>query len=256
MSHKKWPKLFAALVCLLSAQTLWARGVTVDDTAEGETVITLQVELCPDPADDPNTPEKEGPTPQEVQDFVDAHKDEVTAIWNACERMLRIRPGAPRKTIRFVFEFTVLDNCDEERNPEKKRYKVHLGMPPPEDGKNADNENLWLENTSRTFAHELGHAMGLEDEYDWNGKTRENLMGRGSFREILPYHLMTILFTNADNPNEAEQRRRALMKTLLRMPDQKLAKTIAAQNEITEQQYDAYKGQFDANSTQIQPGRP
>lgn len=257
MSRKNLFIPFIVLLLIAMMQgSIWARGVSVDDTGATETVITMQVELCPDPVDDPNTPEKEGPTRQEVQDFVDANQERVAQIWNACARKFRVRRGAVAKTLRFVFQFTVLENCDAEKDPTKKRYKVHLGSPPADEGKNADSENLWLENTSRTFAHELGHAMGLDDEYNYNGGTRENLLGRGSSTKLESYHLMTILFLHADNPDDAEARRRTLMKTLLRMPDQGLAKKIAADNGITNAEYDAYKDSFAANSTQIQPGRP
>lgn len=247
--------VFLPLLLLFQSQA-WARGVSVDDTAAGETVITMQVELCADPLDDPNTEEKEGPSKQEVQDFIDSHKERISQIWNACARKFRIKRGAVAKRLRFVFEFTVLDNCDAEKDPAKKRYRVRLGSPPADEGKNADSETLWMDNTSRTIAHELGHGMGLDDEYDYEGGTRENLMGRGSSTKLEPYHLMTILFLNADNPGDAEARRRILMKTLLRMPDQVLAKRIAADNGITNAEYDAYKDQFAANSSQIQPGRP
>lgn len=250
--------LAALLTNFFVWKNAWALGgVTVDDSSETETVVTLQIELCADPADDPATPAKEGLTKEELQAFADAQDPAVTAIWNACPNRFRLRRGAPLKTVRFEFEFTVLDNCDAARNPDKKRFPVHPGKAPSTSRENADTENLWIENTSRTLAHELGHVMGLEEEYGYDGgPTRQNIMGRGSFTTIVPYQVMTILFQNADNPDAAEDHRRHLMKSLLRMADQKTARKIAADNDITGAQYDAYKDQFDANSSQVQPGAP
>ncbi|HEX5034960.1 MAG TPA: hypothetical protein VFW62_10790 [bacterium] len=255
----RFPALLLTFSIVGAAAVLWARSITVDDSGAADIVITTNVELCPDPKDDPDTPEKEGPSPEDLQNFIEAHQEEVARIWNACPRRLRIRRGEPRKTVRFVFNFSVAEDCDGPPDPEKKRFKVHLGKPPPESGKNADSENLWLENTSRSVAHEIGHRMGLDDEYDPNGGTRENLMGRGSgenFEQVLTYHVMTILFENAGSPDANEERRRGLMKTLLRMKDQSTARKIAADNGITGAEYDAYKDQFAANGTEIQPGRP
>lgn len=250
--------LIAFVVNIFTPLDLWALdGITVDDTSETETVITLQVELCPEPVDDPATPEAEGLTAEEIQAFIDAQDPAVTAIWNVCTSRFRIRRGATRKIIRFEFEFTVLDNCDVERDPNKKRFKLHPGSAPEAEGRNADTINLWVENTSRTLAHELGHVMGLGEEYGYNGgPTRQNIMGRGSSTKITPYHVMTILFVNADNPEAAEKRKRVLMKTLLRLADQTTARQIAAENGITAENYDAYKDQFSANGTQMQPGVP
>ncbi|HKY62221.1 MAG TPA: hypothetical protein VJR29_02290 [bacterium] len=253
------PALLLAWSLFFAAPQLWARSITVDDSGAEEIVITTNVELCPKPKDDPDTPEKEGPTPEDLQNFIEAHQEEVARIWNACPRRLRVRRGEPRKTVRFVFNFSVIEDCDTPKDPEKKRFMVHLGKPPPETGKNADSENLWLENTSRSVAHEIGHKMGLEDEYDPNGGTRENLMGRGQggdFERVMLYHVATILFEHVGNPDADEEARRELMKTLLRMKDQKTAKKIAADNGITNAEYDAYKDLFAANGTEIQPGRP
>ncbi|HEX5035580.1 MAG TPA: hypothetical protein VFX30_00255 [bacterium] len=260
--RKTCPPFFAALTALAALLFLPTEGrafdgVTVDDSNETETVVTVQIELCADPADDPETPAKEGLTKEEVQAFADAQDAAVTAIWNACPNRFRLRRGAPLKNVRFEFEFTVLDNCNAERDPNKKRFPVHPGKAPSSSRENADTENLWIENTDRTVAHELGHVMGLGEEYGYDGgPTRENLMGRGNFTAIVPYHVMTILFVYSDNPDAAEINRRRLMKTLLKMADQKTARKIAAQNDITAADYDAYKDRFAANGSQVQPGPP
>lgn len=257
MNLKSLALCAAVVVCLASARDLWARGVTVDDSGETETVITLNIELCPKPADNPDTPEQEGLTREELEAFAEAQDAAVTEIWNACPNRFRIRRDAPLKTIRFEFEFTVLDDCDTPRDPDRKRFPVHPGRAPASSRRNADTENLWIENTSRTLAHELGHVMGLGEEYEYNnGPTRQNIMGRGSNTEIVPYQIMTILFLNADNPDDAERQRRNKMKSFLRMADQKTAKDYAAQNGITSDEYDAYKDQFDANNSQVQPAAP
>jgi len=242
----------------LSVSALWAlNGVSVDDSGDTETVVTVNVELCPDPADDPETPAKEGLTREEMEAFVTAQDAAVTAIWNDCTNRFRLRRGATLKTVRFEFEFTILDNCEAEKNPDRKRFPVHPGKAPSSSRRNADTENLWIENTPRTLAHELGHVMGLDEEYAYNnGPTRKNIMGRGSSTKLEPYQIMTILFLNGGNPDADERRRRGNMKTFLRMTNQKEAKSFAEQNGITSGEYDDYKDQFTANSSQIQPAAP
>ncbi|MCC6272745.1 MAG: hypothetical protein IT572_04710 [Deltaproteobacteria bacterium] len=249
--------LLAGLFCLFFAASLRANDVSVEE-ADAEIVITMRAELCPDPKDNPDTEAAEGPTVEQVQQFLEAHLENIRRIWNACTRTFRMGKGRPAKPVRFVFDITVIEDCDQERDPDRKRIKVHLGKPPPESRKKADTENLWIEETtSKNFAHELGHSMGLGEEYKYNGgPTRQNLMGRGENETVLAYHITTIIFTNAGNPDRAESQRRATMKTCLRMKDQKLARQIAAQNGINDAQYDAYKEIFTANNSEIQPEAP
>lgn len=257
MKKKVFGLLLAFFLSLGFLNNLWAiEGVTVDDTGADETVITLKVELCPDPVDDPATEEKEGLTKEEVQTFIDERIKRVTEIWNSCGSKLRIKPGAPEKRIRFVFDVVVLDDCKAPKDPMKKRVKVHPGDPPKE--KNADAANFWETNNARTIAHEFGHLMGLGEEYSANpkGPTRENLMGRPPFTKVLKYHLATILFTYQGDPDKKELERRRLMKMLLRKADQDEARKIAEQNDITKEQYDAYADMFKVNDTEIQPDRP
>lgn len=255
------PQVFALLSGSLAFLTLAsgianAQQITVDDSAETETVITLRVELCPDPKDNPATEKKEGPTTQEVQDFIDAKLPGVTAIWNSCDKQFRINRDAPRKTVRFVFDVTVIDDCKAERDPTKKRMKVHLGRAPARLGIDANATNLWMENTPKTIAHEFGHFLGLDEEYRQFGPTRANLMGRDETPMLEPYHVMTALFMNYGNPDGAEERRRANMQFCLRSADQKSARAFAADNGITEDEYNAYADQFTANNSQMQPAAP
>ncbi len=249
--------LISVLLLLFLPLSLWANDVSVEDAAE-EIVITMRADLCPDPKDNPDTPEAEGPTVEQVQQFLEAHIENIHRIWNACTRTFRMGKGQPPKPVRFVFDIQVIEDCDQERDPDRKRIKVHLGKPPSDSRKKADTENLWIdETTSKNFAHELGHSMGLGEEYQYNGgPTRQNLMGRGENETVLAYHITTIIFTNAGDPDRAEVARRATMKTCLRMKDQKLARQIAAQNGITDAQYDAYKEIFTANNSEIQPEAP
>lgn len=260
MASRKWFRFLLALAILgFSAPWLWAGDTSVDLSGETEIVVTHRVELCADPKDNPDTPEKEGPTTEDLQNFIEAHQANVTQIWNACPHRLRVWRGTPAKTVRFVFEFSIVEDCKSPLDPDKKRFRVHPGLPPEETGKNADSENLWLENTDRTLAHEFGHSMGLEDEYSYNGGTRENLMGRGTggdFEKVERYHVTTILFNNVGDPDPAEQRRRAFMESMLRMKDQTTARRAAADNGIPKADYDAYKDQFTVNNSQVQPGRP
>lgn len=251
------PVTFFLLALIFFVGIVWAGPVSVDNTGETETVITLEIELCPDPADDPNTPEKEGPTTEDLEEFAEKHEAEAERIWNARKTKFRVKRGEKRKTVRFDIKFTILDNCEADQNPDKKRYKVHLGKPSAREKKNADARNLWLTNTSKTVAHEFGHTMGLNDEYySYYGPTRNNLMGRGSNKTVLNYHIMTILFLHYDNPNKDELQKRRNMKTLLRMKDQSEARRLGADMGIDKDQYDAYKDQFDVNGTEIQPERP
>lgn len=240
----------------LAAATAAAQEISVDDSSETETVITLRVELCPDPKDNPATEKKEGPTTQEVQDFADAIIPGVTSIWNACDKQFRINRDAPRKTVRFVFDVSVIDDCKAERDPAKKRMKVHLGHAPARLGIDANATNLWMENTAKTVAHEFGHFLGLDEEYRQFGPTRANLMGRDETPKLESYHVMTALFMNYGDPDAVEQRRRANMQFCLRSADQKSSRAFAAENGITEEQYDAYADQFSANNSQMQPGQP
>lgn len=259
MIRRKWFPFLLVLGLLGYSNSLWGRSVTVDDSSETEILVTLRVELCPKPKDDPDTPEKEGPSLEDLQNFIEAHQEAVTRMWNPCPKRVRMRRGTPLKNIRFAFEISAIEDCEQEKDPDKKRYQVHLGMPPPESGKNADNENLWLENTDRSVAHEFGHSMGLEDEYSQFGGNRENIMGSGTgekFERILTYHIISILFNNVGTPDRAEENRRILMESMLRMKDQKTARKIAADNGITKEQYDAYKDMFTVNGTEVQPGRP
>lgn len=249
--------LISGLFLLFAPKSLWANDVSVEET-DTEIVITMRADLCPDPKDNPDTPEAEGPTVEQVQQFLEAHLENIHRIWNACTRNFRLGKGQATKPVRFVFDINVIEDCDQERDPNRKRIKVHLGNPPPDSRKKADTENLWIDETSsKNFAHELGHSMGLGEEYKYNGgPTRENLMGRGENPTVLPYHITTIIFTNAGDPDNDEAARRATMKTCLRMKDQKLARRIAAQNGITDAQYDAYKEIFTANNSEIQPEAP
>ncbi len=256
--RSKKSQVFVATILAFTFITnvVLARSVTVDNTGKDETVITVEIELCPDPADDPKTEKKEGPTKEELEEFAKKHEKEVENIWNACSSKLRIKRGDPRKQIRFDFKFTVIDDCEKKRDPNKHRFKVHPGAPPSDQDYNANTTNLWMENTSRTIAHELGHVMGLDEDYRKKGKTRKTLMGRGSYTKLKVYMLMTILFINHGDPDDKEAKRRRLMKTLLRMKDQELARRIAVDNDITKAQYDAYKDQFDVNGTTVQPDLP
>lgn len=257
MKSKKWLFLLSGFFLFLTTKSLWANDVSVEE-ADNEIVVTMRAELCPDPRDNPNTPQAEGPSVDQVKEFLESHLENIHRIWNACRRNFRLSKDQAPKPLRFVFDIKVIEDCNQERDPDRKRIKVHLGKPAPTSRKKADTENLWIEETSsKNFAHELGHSMGLGEEYQYNGgPTRNNLMGRGENPTVLPYHITTILFTNIGNPNNEEISRRATMKSCLRMADQKLARTIAAQNGINDAQYDAYKEIFTANNSQIQPEAP
>jgi hypothetical protein len=248
--------LFVGFFCLSFASPLQANDVLVEE-GEEEIVVTMRAELCPDPKDNPDTEGKEGPTVEQVQQFLAAHLENIHRIWNACTKTFKMGKDQPPKPVRFVFDINVIEDCDQERDPDRKRIKVHLGKPPPNSGKKADAENLWLDKTtSKNFAHELGHSMGLGEEYKYNGgPTRVNLMGRGENETVLAYQVATVLFVNASQ-DPAEIARRTTMKSCLRMRDQKLARQIAEQNGISAAEYDAYKEFFTFNNTEVQPEAP
>src|SRR5919106_2369562 len=79
---------FLLLIFLSFTAPLWASDVTVEE-GEEEIVVTFHVELCPDPKDNPDTEQAEGPTVEQVQQFVEAHQANVTRIWNACPKRFR-----------------------------------------------------------------------------------------------------------------------------------------------------------------------
>ena len=232
---------------LLSAFTAQARSVTFDDSNPVVAEITIQLELCPD----------EGVTVEQMRAYVNTHKDTIEAIWLSNTGPFRTTPGGPRKDIHIHIEYSFIDDCDDERNPDKYRFKIHPGMPPAREGRNAHAGHLYLGNTARTIAHEIGHAFGLNDEYNrGGGRTATNLLGRGSSRTVTDNHIITIMVLHYGNPDAKELRKRRTVKTLLRIYDRATARRRAIETGVAPEPFDTMVNILDANGVSIQPPPP
>lgn len=145
------------LVCLMLLTPFAAKttSVTFDDSNPLVAEITIRLELCPD----------DGVTVEQMQDYVNTHKDTIEAIWLGNTTAFRTTLGGTRKDIHIHIEYSFIEDCGNERNPDKYRFKIHVGMLPANEGRNAHAGHLYLGNTARTIAHEIGHALGLDDEY-------------------------------------------------------------------------------------------
>jgi hypothetical protein len=232
---------------LLHVNTTWARSVTFDDSNPIVAEITIQLELCPD----------DGVTVQQMRDFIDRHKDAVEAIWLGNTGPLRTTPGGQPRDIHIHIEYSFIDDCDDERNPDKYRFRIHPGMPPASERRNAHAGHLYLGNTPRTIAHEIGHAFGLNDEYNSNGgSTATNLLGRGSSTTVTDNHLITIMVLHYGNPDAEELQKRRIVKALLRLYDRATARRRALETGVAPEPFDTMTGILDANGLTIQPPPP
>lgn len=236
-------------LCVFLSLTSFSQAgrVTVEET-DDTIVVRLAVELCPDT----------GVTQQDLRDFVAKHRAGAEEILNRNSRGFRTSREAKPKPVRIEIVFTYLETCDTPFSPDRHRFKVRPGRPPKSERRNASSGQLFLENTTRTVAHELGHALGLDDEYADRGGTRSNLMGRsgsGHDRTVTDEHLMTILFVHLGNPDAVEARCRRTLKALLRLYGRQKAREIFIQN-CPEEMFDRLMALLDANGVPLQPPPP